>query len=595
MPLVSIPTALLCRLVGRSLRRDELVAALQALGNDVEDTIEVRLWRCSDCRQITEVVDSASFNQTCQWCGGRSIVDAGTADVIRISLLPVRPDMFDAAGLARALRGFLGLETGLPSCRVEPSGFRVTVRPGLETIRPHIAACVVRGLTVDDETLRMLMKLQENLHWALGRDRRRASIGVYDLDTVEPDFEYGPVGPEEQSFVPLFGMPEGRRPATPREILQCHPKGVAYRHLLEGFDRYPLLTDSTGRVLSMPPIINSDETRVTPRTRNLLIDVTGPDSEAVRRTLAVIAANLADYGSRVESVVICQADGSRITTPDLTPRTLVVDVAAAATLIGVELADPAAALARMRYGVSRDGDRLTVAVPAWRADIMHERDIVEDIAIGVGYEAVNPELVPTMTVGQALPIEELAALVRRVMTGMGFLETMTPVLTSEHEHYEMLRRPVPEHRVRLANPISVEQTICRGDLLSGLLATLRANTTRPMPQTIFEIGDCFALADGAENGVRTCRRVAAAIAGPRAGFAEAKSVLEALARELGVELAFRAVERPEFIAGRCAGCVAGDRDRGVLGEIHPEVLEAFAIGQPVAIFEFELTLPADRS
>jgi phenylalanyl-tRNA synthetase beta chain len=588
MPLVSVPTAALKKLVGKSLPREELVAALQALGNDVEDVVEVKLYRCSNCGQVTEVLDLASFNGACAWCSSRAIEEAGTAEVIRISLLPVRPDMFDAAGLARALRGWLGIETGLPVYRPEPSGLRVSVKPGLEEIRPHITACVVRGLVMDDETVKTIMKMQENLHWALGRDRRRASIGVYDLDTVEPDFEYGPVAPDGVKFIPLFGMPEGRVEATPQEILERHPKGVGYKHLLERFAQYPLLSDAAGRVLSMPPIINSEDTRVTQRTRNLLVDVTGPDHNAITRTIAVIAAGLADLGARVESVAVTYPDGRKETTPNLRPQRLSIDPAAVEALIGVKVPDMAAVLGRMRYGAKAESGRLVVEVPAYRADIMHEWDVFEDVAIGYGYANIKPELVPTMTVGSAQPVEEFSTMARRVMTGLGFLETMTPVLTNEREQYELLGRAVPGERVLLANPISVEQTVARENLLTGLLVTLRANTTREMPQAIFECGDCYALDGAAETGVRTLRRLAAAVAGPRAGFADAKQALETLAREAGVEPAFSDTKEPGFIPGRAAAVLVGKKRWGVLGEVHPEVLAAFGITQPVAVFEVEL-------
>jgi phenylalanyl-tRNA synthetase beta chain len=474
---------------------------------------------------------------------------------------------------------------------------------------------VVRGLSMDDETVKTVMKMQENLHWALGRNRRRASIGVYDLDTIEPDFEYAPVAPEGVKFVPLFGMPvdEGTgdggrgtgasemRAATPKEILEKHPKGVGYKHLLEKFDRYPLLCDANGKVLSMPPIINSEETKVTPKTRNLFIDVTGPDKNAITKTLAVIAAGLADLGARIETVQVVYPSGAKETTPDLSAQTLTIDPKAAERLVGVEVPDMVKVLERMRYGAKAEGGGLTLQIPAYRADIMHEYDVFEDVAIGYGYHNIAPRLVPSMTVGSHQPIEELSTTARRVMTGLGFLEIMTPALTSEKEHFELLGLAVREPRVRLENPISVEQTMAREQLITGLLSTLRVNTTREMPQQIFEAGDCFETAAEMETGVRTRRRLGAAIAGPRAGFADAKQSLDALARELGRELRFEPLECPTFIPGRCAALFASPAQSaicnlksevrwGVLGEVHPAVLESFGITQPTALFEVDLSI-----
>ena len=600
MPVVSIATATLKRLIGKSLSKDELVAALEQLGNDVEGTASVTAYRCEKCGQTTEVLEQESFNGACEWCGSKDLVETGLSEVIRISLLPVRPDMFDAAGLARALRGYLSIETGLPLYRVEPSGFKVTVQPGLENIRPYLVACVVRGLVMDDENVKTVMKMQENLHWALGRNRRRASIGVYDLDTVEPDFYYSAVAPDGVKFVPLFGMPreEGvgepeMRAATPKEILEKHAKGVGYKHLLEKFDKYPLLCDAAGKVLSMPPIINSEDTRVTQKTRNLFIDVTGPDKNAIEKTIAVIACGLADLGAKVETVQVVYPDGSKEVTPNLQPQARSVDPKAVEQLLGVEVPDMVKVLERMRYGARSSAGVLTLQIPAYRADIMHEQDIFEDVAISYGYRNIKPQLVPSMTVGSHQPIEELSTTARRVMTGLGFLEIMTPALTNTDEHFGKLGLSAPEHFVRLENPISVEQTMAREQLITGLLSTFRVNTTREMPQCIFETGDCFELDSAEETGVRTRRKLAAGIAGPRVGYTDAKQALDALARELGRDLRLEPLESPTFIPGRCARVFVQASGRemawGMLGEVHPEVLGRFGITQPTALLEVDLS------
>jgi len=329
--------------------------------------------------------------------------------------------------------------------------------------------------------------------------------------------------------------------------------------------------------------------------------VTGPDKNAIEKTIAVIACGLADLGAKVETVQVVYPDGKKETTPALSPQTMAIDPKAAERLVGVEVPDMAKVLERMRYGVKPEGGKLTLQIPAYRADIMHEYDVFEDVAIGYGYHNITPRLVPSMTVGSHQTIEELSTTARRVMTGLGFLEIMTPALTSEREHFELLGLPVNEPRVRLENPISVEQTMTREQLITGLLSTLRVNTTREMPQTIFEAGDCFEPAVEMETGVRTRRKLAAGIAGPRAGFADAKQTLDALARELGCELRFEPLACPTFIPGRCAwvfvrACqsaicnLKSEMRWGVLGEVHPAVLESFGITQPTALLEVDLSV-----
>ncbi|MEO0079633.1 MAG: phenylalanine--tRNA ligase subunit beta [candidate division WOR-3 bacterium] len=597
MPVIGLPTDLLQRLIGKRVEREELLSALERLGSDVEGYAVLSRYRCERCDHLTEALEHEDFNNRCEECGSERLVVSGWSEVVRINLLPVRPDLFDAAGLARALKGFWGIESGLPEFHFRDSGYRCRVRAGMEAIRPHIVCCVARELRLDEELVKLLMKLQENLHWALGRDRRRASIGVYDLGTVRPDFEFRPVAPDGVRFVPLGGMPEGsRQEATPQEILEGHPKGLAYRHLLTGLDNYPLLVDSRGRVLSMPPIINSNETRVTEKTRELFVDVTGPDKYAITKILSIIAAALSDLGARVETVTIEFPDGRTEKTPDMSPTVMSLDPERTNAVLGVKLTpeEIAGLLARMRESARVEDSRVLVQVPAFRADIMHQQDLIEDVAIAYGYHRIEPRLVPTMTIGRPQPIEELSELCRRALTGLGFLETMSLELTSPQEHFSKLSLPDSTPCVVVENPATAEQTILRRHLFSGLLGTFRTNTTAPMPQNIFEIGDCFELDESQETGVRTLRRVAIGSAGPRAGFADIRSVVETLARELDLVLRFEPDERPFFIPGRAAKVSRQLTDGRwqewtVLGEVHPQVLEAFGITQPVVLAECDLT------
>ena len=70
-----------------------------------------------------------------------------------------------------------------------------------------------------------------------------------------------------------------------KEILQEHKKGRKYAHLLDKFDKYPLIVDSEDNILSMPPIINGELTKLTANTKNVLVDVTGTDEKAVNYAL----------------------------------------------------------------------------------------------------------------------------------------------------------------------------------------------------------------------------------------------------------------------------------------------------------------------
>ncbi len=161
---------------------------------------------------------------------------------------------------------------------------------------------------VDETSLVAIMKLQENLHWGVGRDRKLASIGVYDLSAISGDITYRTIDPDKEPFVPL-GMP-GKK-MTGRQILESHPKGVAYAELLANHKRYPVLVDTKNQVLSMPPIINSEETKLKQGTTRIFIDVTGISQAAVTKSLDTLVCSLAEIGGTIETVSIIDADGKQ--------------------------------------------------------------------------------------------------------------------------------------------------------------------------------------------------------------------------------------------------------------------------------------------
>jgi phenylalanyl-tRNA synthetase beta chain len=402
------------------------------------------------------------------------------------------------------------------------------------------------------------------------------------------------VDPDGLRFVPLGFPPEdpGSR-LTPREILARHKTGLAYAHLLEGFKRHPLLRDARGTVLSMPPIINSEETRVRLETRAFFIDVTGLSRRTVDRALAVICSSLLETlpGIELERVII-ENPVAPLLTPDLDPSILRLCPKEAAETLGVELDTGAIVglLERMGHGVRVDGEALEVRVPAWRNDVMHPVDLIEDIGVAFGYENLPIGLVPTFTVGAARPIEEQAATARRVLVGLGFHQVMTLVLSNEEAAFTRWRLPVDERAVRIENPISTEQTLCRVSVLPGLLETLSINKQHELPQEIFEVGDCAFVDPQAETGATEERRVGVARIGTLVGYTEIRATLDAFVHEMGRSVRVRPVEHPSFLPGRAAEILdAGGRPLGLLGELHPEVILAHGLHHPVAVLELSLT------
>jgi phenylalanyl-tRNA synthetase beta chain len=631
MPVIGIPVAELLRCTRREIPRDDLLRVLGEIGCDVDGFEVLGRVRCTSCGFIVELVGKEEAPPRCERCDADLRAPAALdrlpdLEVVRMELLAVRPDLFDPGGLGRALRGVLGIEIGLLEYPVGPAAMRLRVDPSVrreQSLRPWIAAAVLESVTLGEDRLKIVMKMQENLHWALGRNRKHASIGVYDLDSLgldslgpdspgvvsrgpdspalsgQDDLEYTTEDPDRCAFVPLGAPGTGEEHRlTLRAILAEHPKGKAFAHLLGGFDRYPILRTAAGRVLSMPPIINSEETKVTPKSRRLLIDVTGTGRRIVHRTLNILASSLLelDPGARLSKVRVQFPDAEEVT-PDFTPQEASLDLAAAERLLGIPLGASQARdlLRRMGHAVGEAegeiaGGRLRVRVPAWRNDILHERDLVEDLAIAHGYGNFPRRLTPTQTLGKPREEERRADRLRVVLAGLGFSEIVGYFLTCHEQSDGVLGLPPHPATVLLENPISVEQMQLRTSLLPGILHTFARNRSNSLPQQVFEVGDVTFADPAAETGALELRHAALGLIGPKAGFADIRALTEAVVREGGRSLRLRAHEVPFLLEGRGALLLGDDAKGrevawGVLGEVHPRVLETLGLQNPVVIVE----------
>ncbi len=248
---------------------------------------------------------------------------------IKVEFFPNRPDNLSVEGVARSFKGFIGQEVGFPDYKVEESGEYVTVDEEVAAIRPYIGFAKIDNVDFSGDKLKYIMDFQENLHWVIGRDRKKVAIGIHNADVVNGPFKYIATPKDANAFVPL----EKDSEMTPDEILTEHDKGKDYAHLIEDFDKYPLILDKDDNVLSMPPIINGELTKIKEDTHNIIVDVTGTDEKAVNQSLNIICSSFAEVGGQIKSMEVKYEDKT-IVTPDLTPQEMNVHVDTANELIG---------------------------------------------------------------------------------------------------------------------------------------------------------------------------------------------------------------------------------------------------------------------
>ncbi len=504
-----------------------------------------------------------------------------------------RPDLWSAEGIARQVKWALGIEKGLPRYEVEKSDVTVYVDEKLKEIRPYGVYAIVAGLKLDDEALKQMINLQEKVALTFGRRRREVAIGIFDFDRVKPPLYYR-AAEKTKKFVPL-GFEEE---LTLEEILEKHEKGKEYGPLIKDKPYYPLLVDSEGKVLSMPPVINSEITgRVTTKTRNVFVDVTGWDLNKIMLALNVVVTALAERGGKIKSVKVVYPD-FEVETPDLTPKSFDVELDYIRKLAGLHLKDEEIKelLEKMMYEAELEDGRAKLLYPAFRDDIMHARDILEDVLIAYGYNEIEPEE-PRLTVqGRGDEFIDFENAVRDLMIGYGLQEVMTFNLTNKEAQYERMELKYgkdysnnpPAELVEIENPISPKWSALRSWLLPSLLDFLSQNTHEEYPQRLFEVGKATLIDESRETKTVSESKLAIVLAQPRVTFTDAKEILDSVIHHLGFDYELEEMEHPSFIPGRTGKILVNGEAIGVIGEVHPAVLEKWGIEMPVAGFEIFL-------
>jgi len=493
-----------------------------------------------------------------------------------IEFFPNRPDLYSVEGLARGLRAFFDIELGLRTYDISASDIVMKVEPSVKGVRPYVVGAVIRGVVLDDKGIRSLMELQEKLHLTVGRKRAKVAIGVHDLDKVHPPFVYKAVAPSSLSFVPLAK----EETMTLAEVLEKHEKGRDYKQLLDGKELYPVILDANNEVLSFPPIINGRLTTVTTETKNLFIDVTGTDQNTINGVLNIVCTSIAERGGVIETITLRGEEKGM--TPNLRPKQWLLDVDRTNASLGLDL-EPLAmcqCLTRMGYSAEPKGRKVKVSSSPVRMDLIHVADVVEDVAIGYGYENFGSSRPVSRTIGGERRMERVADLVRQILVGYGHWEVTTLTLSSTEEQFSKV--PFPEvQAVEVLNPVSEDHNCLRVHLIPSLLTVLRKSKHRDLPQRIFEVGDV----------VIDCKRrkhLAVMSIHSKAGFTEMKSLAEGVLKELGVQCSLIPGDLAMFIPGRCAMVKVNGRTVGHFGELHPQVITAYELGHPVIAFELDL-------
>lgn len=508
-------------------------------------------------------------------------VESVTEEELEIDVTPDRPDLLSYQGFKRNFLAFLGKSTGLKNYKINPpeKDFVVNIDKSVKEIRPFTACAIIKGLKFDNEKIKEIIDLQEKLHNTIGRKRKKLAIGIYPLEKIKLPITFKAMEPDQIKFQPLEMLKE----MSGLQILQRHPTGKDYAHLLAGKTKFPIFIDGNNNILSMPPIINSHLTgKITEDTKDIFIECSGFDFEILKKCLNIIVTILADMGGKIYQMNIT-GDVKSIT-PDLTPEKNRISLENTNKLLGLELNEK-----QLKQNIEKMGhsyNKGEVESPAWRTDILHEVDLIEDVAIAYGYDNFVPEIPEISTIGKENPRETIKRKISEILSGLRFLEISNYHLTKPRDQFEKMG--VQEKDMK--NFIEVEEsktdyTILRKDLTHYALKVLSENVDSEYPQKIFETGRVFRL-----NNDEIIEEEELSCAITPGNVTELKQVLEYLGKMLNKEFKIIESENPRqhFIEGRAGDIYLGEKRIGFIGEIHPKILKNWKIKMPVALLELTL-------
>lgn len=495
---------------------------------------------------------------------------------IQIEIFPNRPDMLSYQGFKRSFLGFLGKKTGLREYKINKSekDYRVIIDSSVKNIRPYTVCAIIKKLNLNEEKIKELIEIQEKLHLTLGRKRKKVAIGIYPLEKIKLPIYYKALEPDKIIFQPL----ETDKKMSGLQILQKHPAGRDYAHLLAGKPKFPIFIDDHNNILSMPPIINSHLTgKITENTKEVFIECSGFNLNILKKCLNIIVTSLSDMGGEIYPLELEYK--KKIITPNLNPEKRKISLENTNKLLGLELKEKQlkVLLERMGYNYSKE----FVEIPAWRTDILHEVDLIEDVAIAYGYENFVPEIPEISTIGQEGIREIAKRKISEILIGLNLLEVSNYHLTNKRDQFMNMGFSEKSEK----NYIEVEEsktdyTLLRKDLTHYLLKVLSNNVDSEYPQKIFEIGTVF--------DTKESEKLAVALA--PGNFTEIRQILEYAFKMLNKEIKLKETENPPlyFIEGRVGEVIKNNKPIGFVGEIHPKILRNWKIKMPVSLFEIDL-------
>ncbi|BFH74438.1 phenylalanine--tRNA ligase subunit beta [Sulfurisphaera javensis] len=531
-------------------------------------TINVYKWRILNELKINESkLEDLLFNL-------KSEMKPIDQDHIEIEINNDRPDLLFVYGIIRAIKGLLKRELGEAKYQVKDTDYLFEVKEVKS--RPYALSAIVENIKLDDELLKELIQFQEKLHVTVGRKRKKIAIGLHDLDKIDSKHILYTTVDLNYKFVPLNSSKE----MIVKEVLEETEQGKEYGTISLYNGKMPAIMQSDGQILSLPPVINAEKTRIETSTRNLFIDVTGTSLDTVIFTLDLIVTNLAEMGGKIGRVKVLSPYAEF--SPVLRHSSIKISIDYINNVLGTQLTkDEIIELLKMaRFDVNDIGSELEVIIPPYRNDILAQIDITEDVAMTYGYANLIPSPYKVGKIGELTEKTKITRVIRDLSIGAGFTEIFTFILTNDSY--------LIGNFVKILNPVTIDYNAVRNSLIPSMLQFLSKNQHARMPIKVFEVGEVVVENEKSETGYSNKLNAVYSIMNSKVSFEELQAPVHYILSNLGISVEYKKAQHPFLIDGRTALIYCNGKKIGIIGEVKPEILEKLKIEYPIAISEIYL-------
>lgn len=523
-------------------------------------------------------------------------IDNENENNISIEIFPNRPDLLSFYGFIRSFIAFCGKNFNNKYIAEDPEkDYKVIIDKSVKSVRPLTSCAIVKGINFDDSTINEVINIQEKLHTSYGRNRKKIAIGIYPLEKIKLPINFLAMKPEEIKFRPLDFPKE----INGKQILSQHTAGKEYADLLKGHELFPIFRDADGEILSMPPIINSEKTgRVRKNTKDVFIECSGFNKYYLDKTLSMIVCALADMGGKIYKMRIEDKSGNSIS-PNLDIEKLKFSLDYINKNLGLNLDEKQITnyLIKMGIGVEKNSkDKSLIAlIPPYRTDIIHQIDLVEEVAIAYGYENFEPKIPKISTIGEEDKIGILKRKISDILIGLGLIEISSFHLSTKEKQFKNIGIKEFKNKIIEVLESKTENNILRNSLFANNISVLSENSDASYPQKIFEIGRVFYEDDKTETGIGESERLCISLCYEKANFTELKQILDYFMKMFSINYKIEESETDYFIDGRCGKIIVNNKEVGFIGEVNPFVLRNNKIKMPVASMEIEINFILNNS